>query len=61
MSVVRIWFAASGGLFLFLFLYAYAPIVLVFLVVTAGFGVLTAAIVMVARRFQKPDDGTADD
>lgn len=61
MTLLRIWLWASAALLAFLALYAYAPIVLVFLVVTAGFGLLSAVIVTIARRFDcnagRPPDG----
>lgn len=56
MSLLRLWFAASAGVLLLLFLYAFAPIVLAFLVVTAGFGVLTAGIVAAARWLERQRD-----
>lgn len=60
MTLLRIWLVGSAALLAFLLLYAYAPIVLVFLVVTAGFGLLTALIVAIARRFD-PDAGRPRD
>ncbi len=51
MTLLRIWFIGSGALLLGFALYAYAPLLLVFLLVTAGFGLLAAGIVVLARRF----------
>lgn len=53
MTLLRIWLWCSAAALTFLALYAYAPIVLVFLVVTAGLGLLTALIVVIARRFDR--------
>lgn len=53
MSIVRLWFAASAATLLLALLYVYAPLLLVVLAITAGFGLLSAAIVLLARRIER--------
>lgn len=60
MTLLRLWFIASGALLLSFALYAYAPLLLAFLIVTAGFGFLAAAIVLIARRFAPPGSAPPD-
>ena len=54
MTLLRIWLMATavglGGVIV----YEYAPLLIVIGVVALGLGVLTAAIVSVARRFAPP-------
>lgn len=53
MSLVRVWFIGSAALLLLALVYVYAPLLLVLLVVTVGFGALSALIVLLARRFER--------
>ena len=61
MSLLRIWFLATGTLVLVGLIWAFAPILIPLFVLTAGLGVIVAGIVAAARRLerarQRPGDG----
>lgn len=53
MSVVRLWFLATGALILLGLIWAFAPILIPIFVITAGLGVVVAGVVALARRLER--------
>jgi hypothetical protein len=53
MSVVRLWFFATGALILLGLIWAFAPILIPIFVITAGLGVVVAGVVALARRLER--------
>ncbi|HVY41650.1 MAG TPA: hypothetical protein VG966_01370 [Hyphomicrobiaceae bacterium] len=53
MSVLRIWFLATGAVLGTLLMWSFAPILIPILLVTGGLGVLAAGIVALARRIER--------
>ena len=63
MSLLRIWFLATGTLVLVGLIWAFAPILIPIFVLTAGLGVIVAGVVAAARWLersrQRPGDGNS--
>jgi hypothetical protein len=61
MSVLRIWFLATGAVVLLALIWSFAPILIPIFVLTAGLGVIVAGVVSAARWLervrQRPPDG----
>ncbi len=53
MTLLRLWFAISGGVLGLAFVWAYVPIVIPLLVLVACLGVLTAGVVSAARWLER--------
>jgi hypothetical protein len=53
MSVLRLWFLATGTLILLGLIWAFAPILIPIFVITAGLGVIVAGVVAFARRLER--------
>jgi hypothetical protein len=53
MSVLRLWFLATGSLIVLGLIWVFAPILIPIFVITAGLGVIVAGIVALARRLEK--------
>jgi hypothetical protein len=53
MSVLRLWFLATGCLILLGLIWAFAPILIPIFVITAGLGVVVAGVVAFARRLER--------
>lgn len=57
MSFLRLWFGATGLLLASALIWAFAPILVVFLGVLIGLGVIVAGIVAAARAFERRRNG----
>lgn len=53
MSLLRLWFLATGALILIAFIWAFAPILIPIFVLTAGLGVVVAGVVSAARWLER--------
>lgn len=53
MSVLRLWFLATGGLILLGLTWAFAPILIPIFAITAGLGVIVAGVVAAARWLER--------
>ncbi len=53
MSFLRLWMLATGAIVAAFFVYAYVPVLIPFLVMTLGLGLLTGCIVAAARRLER--------
>ena len=53
MSFLRLWMLATGCIVSAFFIWAYVPVLVPFLVLTFGLGMLTVAIVWAARRLER--------
>jgi len=53
MSVLRIWFLATGAVILLALIWAFAPILIPMFAITAGLGVIVAGVVALARRLER--------
>jgi hypothetical protein len=53
MNLLRIWLWGTGSIIALLFVYAYVPILIPVGVMVAFLAVLTTAIVLAARRFER--------
>ncbi|MFM9941421.1 MAG: hypothetical protein ACKVP7_18205 [Hyphomicrobiaceae bacterium] len=57
MSIVRVWFATTGILLLGAMIWAFAPVLVPFIALTLGLGLVVAAIVAVARWVERRRGG----